>query len=118
MKISWIHPTKPMAILLLSLVLVIGLVLAFVNFGKATALTVSPSDFCHETDGAFTDCDPGVAGIEEWSDVPFEFFPVTQSRLYADQADLDPELATPDSPVDTFMLMYDECGRTEPLAGR
>jgi len=42
-------------------------------------------------------------------------FPETNSYLYADQADLDPNRATPTSPVDTFMLMYDECGRTTPL---
>ena len=71
-----------------------------------------PSANCHVTDGAFTLCPDGT---EEWSDVPAQFFPEAGSYLYADQADLDPDLATPDSPVDTFMLLYDECGRTEPL---
>src|SRR5262249_4652762 len=40
------------------------------------------------------------------------FFPSTQSYLYADQADLDPVLGTPTSPLDTLVLMYDECGLT------
>jgi hypothetical protein len=44
-----------------------------------------------------------------------KFFPETNSYLYADQADLDPGLSTPKSPVDTLMLMYDECSRTTPL---
>ena len=68
-----------------------------------------PSALCHVTDGRFTDC-PG--GGREWSDVPVRSFPATQSFLYASQADLDP---TKGSPLDTFVLMYDECGRTTPL---
>jgi hypothetical protein len=71
-----------------------------------------PSRFCHATDGAFTAC-PG--GGVEWSDVPAQFFPDSNTFLYANQADLDPTLSTPSSPVDTFMLMYDQCGRREPL---
>ena len=74
-----------------------------------------PSAFCHVTDGSFTDCDPATAGAEEWSDITPTFFPETESYLYAGQADLDPTLAGPESPMDTFMLMYDECGLTEPL---
>lgn len=70
------------------------------------------SAFCHVTDGTFTVCPDGNL---EWSDVTPEFFPESGSYLYADQADLDPVLGTPESPVDTFMLMYDETGRTEPL---
>jgi hypothetical protein len=73
------------------------------------------SIFCHITDGEFTDCDPETDGIEEWSDVVPDFFLGTQSYLYADQADLDPVLRTPDSAADTFVLMYDECGRRTPL---
>src|SRR5690349_5401935 len=71
-----------------------------------------PSRFCHVTDGTFTAC-PG--GGTEWSDVPAQFFPDSDTFLYANQADLDPTLSTPSSPVDTFMLMYDQCGRREPL---
>lgn len=68
-----------------------------------------PSAFCHVTDGAFTAC-PG--GGKEWSDVPVQVFPQTQSFLYASQADLDP---TKGNPLDTFVLMYDECSRRAPL---
>ena len=74
--------------------------------------TSGPSAFCHSTDGAFTVC-PGGGG--EWSDVPAKSFPETHSFLYASQADLDPAKGSLLSPVDTFMLMYDECGRTTPL---
>jgi hypothetical protein len=70
------------------------------------------SAFCHVTDGVFTVCPDGN---NEWSDVPPKFFPESNSYLYADQADLDPSLSTPQSPVDTFVLMYDECARTVPL---
>ena len=42
-------------------------------------------------------------------------FPETDAFLYVDQADLDPVLGKPGSPLDTFMLMYDECGRRTPL---
>jgi len=81
---------------------VLGGILPFVGFAAAQEGT---SAFPHVTDGAFT-------GLE-WSDVTF----IEQGTtfLYADQADLDPLRATPLSPVDTFMLMYDECGRTVPL---
>ena len=76
----------------------------------------APSSFCHVSDGVFTDCDGNPAnGAEEWSDVPVVHFPETDSFLYADQADLDPVLRTEDGPYDTFMLMYDEVGRTTPL---
>ena len=71
-----------------------------------------PSIFCHETDGAFTICPDDN---EEWSDIAPQFFPESDSYLYADQADLDPILGTPDSPVDTLMLLYDECSQTVPL---
>jgi hypothetical protein len=71
-----------------------------------------PSAFCHVTDGTFTAC-PG--GGTEWSDVPPQFFPESNAFLYANQADLSPTLATPTSPVDTFMLMYDQCGQVTPL---
>ena len=72
-------------------------------------VTGTPSKFCHTTDGAFTVC-PG--GGQEWSDVPFLAFPETQSFLYADQANLNPTLASPNN---TLTLMYDECGRAKAL---
>ncbi|MCI0548245.1 MAG: thrombospondin type 3 repeat-containing protein [Candidatus Rokubacteria bacterium] len=68
-----------------------------------------PSAFCHVTDGTFTNC-PG--GGREWSDVPVRAFPQTQSFLYASQADLNPARG---NPLDTFVLMYDECSRRVPL---
>jgi hypothetical protein len=68
-----------------------------------------PSAFCHSTDGAFTICPDGS---HEWSDVPVQAFPATNTFLYADQANLDPTLSSPNN---TFALMYDECGRTNPL---
>src|SRR5712664_3167446 len=71
-----------------------------------------PSVFCHVTDGAFTTCPDGT---HEWSDVTPKFFPDTGSYLYVDQADLDVQLGTPQSPVDTLMLLYDECGQTRRL---
>ena len=77
-----------------------------------------PSAFCHETDGAFTICpDSNV----EWSDITPAFFPESNSFLYSDQADLDPlkqsvhPVSGEVSDLDTFVLMYDECGRTTPL---
>lgn len=80
-----------------------------------------PSAFCHSTDGEFTDCDPQSAGSEEWSDITPSFFPETGAFLYSDQADLDPLIQSVHpvtgevSALDTFVLMYDECGRTSPL---
>ncbi|HZJ64936.1 MAG TPA: thrombospondin type 3 repeat-containing protein [Kofleriaceae bacterium] len=74
------------------------------------------SAFAHVTDGAFTDLDGNPDnGREEWSDVPSTFFPESNSYLYADQADQRPDAGTPQSPVDTFMLMYDEVGLTTPM---
>lgn len=70
------------------------------------------SAFPHETNGVF---DRLGAADEEWSDIAPVFFPESQSYLYGAQADLDPILESPGSPTDTFMLMYDEVGRTEPL---
>src|SRR6266851_1185922 len=68
-----------------------------------------PSSHCHVTDGTFTMCQDGSS---EWSDVPFQSFPATNSFLYADQANLDPTLSSPNN---TFVLMYDQCSRTTPL---
>ena len=79
-----------------------------------------PSAFCHVTDGAFTDPTPNLgttclSGGAEWSDITPEFFPESQAYLYGDQADLDPLRGIPNSPVDTFVFMYDECSRVWPL---
>lgn len=79
---------------------------------SAVTATGAPSSACHVTDGSFTTCPDGRL---EWSDVTPQVFPQTNAFLYADQADLDPAAGTPTSPVDTFMLMYDECGRRAPL---
>ena len=58
----------------------------FLSFDLTAQTTGGPSAFCHETDGQFTVC-PG--GSQEWSDIPFSFFPESNSYLYADQADLE-----------------------------
>src|SRR5258705_3322060 len=50
----------------------------------------TPSSHCHVSDGAFTTCPDGSS---EWSDVPFQSFPASNSFLYADQANLDPTLS-------------------------
>jgi hypothetical protein len=75
-------------------------------------VVVPPSAACNITDGEFTVCPDGS---HEWSDTPPHFFNETNSYLYAVQADLSPVLGSPAAPHDTFMLMYDECGRTRPL---
>ncbi|HEX5494982.1 MAG TPA: thrombospondin type 3 repeat-containing protein [Mycobacteriales bacterium] len=72
----------------------------------------APSALCHITDGSFSRCPDGSA---EWSDVTPAPFDTSGAFLYSDQADLDPDLGIPGSPVDTLMLMYDECGTTRPL---
>jgi hypothetical protein len=95
-------------------VLAVTGVVVLVTAGNAPAATpVAPSAHCHVVDGSFTLCPDGSA---EWSDVPVRDFSQTSSHLYADQADLDPNLAGPGSPADTFELMCDECWRTTPLA--
>jgi hypothetical protein len=87
----------------------------------AAAGTSNRSAFGHVTDGAFTDPDGNPAnGAQEWSDVPPTLFKLgngfPNSYLYADQADLDPNLSSgPASPADTFVLLFDEVGRTSPL---
>lgn len=96
------------------------LVLLLSGDRSSVGQVAGPSAFCHVTDASFTDPTPDLgttcqAGGAEWSDVAFELFPESQSFLYADQADLDPARAIPTSPVDTFMLMYDECGRVTPF---
>lgn len=97
---------------LLILISILGSLLLLGTDVAAQTTSSGPSRHCHVSDGTFTTCPDGS---QEWSDVPFKFFPETNSYLYADQADLDPTRATLSSPVDTFMLMYDECGRTVPL---
>ncbi|HEX5494549.1 MAG TPA: nidogen-like domain-containing protein [Mycobacteriales bacterium] len=72
----------------------------------------APSAFCHVTDGSFDTCPDGN---QEWSDVTPGEFSARHAFLYSDQADLDPGSGIPGSPVDTLMLMYDECGTTVPL---
>ena len=47
-----------------------------------------PSQFCHVTDGVFTDCNPPTAGNEEWSDITPTTFAATGGVVIADQADL------------------------------
>ena len=74
-----------------------------------TQSSQGPSNHCHVTDGTFTRCPDGSS---EWSDVPVQAFPETNSFLYADQANLDPTLSSPNN---TFVLMYDQCSRTTPL---
>lgn len=68
----------------------------------------NPSSHCHDTDGAFSTCPDGS---REWSDITPTAFPASHAFLYADQAKLNPAATRPD----TFMLMYDECGRTTAL---
>jgi hypothetical protein len=87
--------------------------MAGVNRTAAAALPSHPaSTHCHLTDGQFSTCSDGSA---EWSDVTSNSFG-DNAHVYADQADLRPDRGLPNgSPVDTFMLMYDECGRTAPL---
>ncbi|HEY9474984.1 MAG TPA: Ig-like domain-containing protein, partial [Mycobacteriales bacterium] len=72
----------------------------------------APSAFCHLTNGSFDTCPDGS---QEWSDVTPAEFSARHAFLYSDQADLDPGSGIPGSPVDTLMLMYDECGTTTPL---
>jgi hypothetical protein len=69
----------------------------------------APSTHCHITNGAFDTCPDGS---KEWSDVTPQAFPDRHAWLYADQATLTPGGTRPD----TFMLLYDECGRTTSLA--
>lgn len=76
---------------------------------QAAHATGAPqSAHCHITDGTFSTCPDGS---QEWSDVTPAAFPATHSFLYADQATLNPGATRPD----TFMLLYDECDRTQPL---
>src|SRR2546425_330733 len=69
----------------------------------------APSTHCHIINGAFDTCPDGS---KEWSDITPQAFPDRHAWLYADQATVTPGGTQPD----TFMLLYDECGRTTPLA--
>jgi hypothetical protein len=80
--------------------------LFFMNLQSYAA--TGPSANCHSTDGAFTVCPDGHL---EWSDITPAFQAQSNSYLYADQANLN----TPGAAPDTFLLLYDECGRTSPL---
>jgi hypothetical protein len=91
---------------------VFAIALLFAARASVAQVVVPPNTSCHVTDGAFTVCPDGSA---EWAGVPPRFFPESHAYLYAVEADLSPTLGTPSAPQDTFMLMYDECGRTTPL---
>ncbi len=69
--------------------------------------STGPSAFCHDTDGEFTDCDPG-GGIEEWSDISSLAGLGTSAGavVYTDQSTTPPRL----------LLMYDLTEHTAPLA--
>ncbi len=88
--------------------LLTGLLLAPVPAGAAGhVFSTGPSAFCHVTDGAFTDCDPG-GGIEEWSDISSLSGLGTSAGavVYTDQSVSPPRL----------LLMYDLLGNAVPLA--
>lgn len=95
---------------LLYVVVLLAVVIAPTS--QVSAQAGRPSAFCHKTDGILTICPDGR---QEWSDITPSFFPRTKTYLYADQADLDPTRGVPNGRVDTFLLLYDECGRTSPL---
>ncbi|MBI3282629.1 hypothetical protein HYZ70_00960 [Candidatus Curtissbacteria bacterium] len=106
-----------LGLLSLGLVLLVATYVKAGDLGPGDAHTDGPSAFCHVTDGVFTSCPDGK---KEWSDIDASFFDVfvnagPDSALYVDQADLEADKATPESDVDTLMLMYDEMFRTTPL---
>src|SRR5712692_8218923 len=109
---SFSYVPKHLSALLTALGIATIIMLWFAESETVGQVVTTPSAACHVTDGAFTVCPDGKT---EWSDVQTVFFPASNSYLYASQADLDPNLSSPRSPVDTFMLMYDECGITAPL---
>jgi len=61
--------------------------IVFLAWSVAAQSNHTPSSHCHVTDGTFSTCPDGS---QEWSDVPVQSFPDTNSFLYADQANLDP----------------------------
>lgn len=73
----------------------------------ASAFSTGPSAFCHVTDGAFTDCNPG-GGAEEWSDISFLAGLGTSAGavVYTDQSVAPPRL----------LLMYNLLLHQQPLA--
>lgn len=79
----------------------------------------APSALCHKSDGEFTVCQDGST---EWSDVMSMYFQETNTYLYGDQADIDPTrdsinpITGEISPIDTFVVLIDDCDRTTPLS--
>jgi hypothetical protein len=88
---------------------IVALTVMFYSRSAAQIASHGRSTHCHVTDGTFDTCSDGS---KEWSDIPVVAFPDSNSYLYADQANLNPSLSLPNN---TFVLMYDECGRTQPL---
>ena len=80
---------------------------AFTPAAGASAFSTGPSAFCHVTDGAFTDCNPG-GGAEEWSDISYLTGLGTSAGavVYTDQSVTPPRL----------LLMYDLLLHQQPLA--
>jgi hypothetical protein len=74
-------------------VLVLLSLTALTPAAGASAFSTGPSAFCHVTDGAFTDCNPG-GGIEEWSDISFLSGLGTSAGaiVYTDQSVAPPRL--------------------------
>src|SRR6266704_2325360 len=99
----------PFVLMMLRTVLAGAGAMVFLAANVAAQSKHTPSSPCHVTDGTFSTCPDGS---QEWSDVPLQAFPDTNSFLYADQANLDPTLSSPNN---TFVLMYDQCNRTTPL---
>ncbi len=99
-----LHSFRLLLILLLVLIIALPLPIRLPAV-KATGA----SAHCHITDGTFNVCPDGS---REWSDVTPQFIAATNSFLYADQAKLNSSLS---APLDTFVLMYDECNRTVAL---
>ena len=88
-------------------VLVLLTLTALTPAAGASAFSTGPSAFCHVTDGAFTDCNPG-GGVEEWSDISFLAGLGTSAGavVYTDQSVSPPRL----------LLMYDLRQHQQPLA--
>lgn len=79
---------------------------------RTTLAATAPLN-CLVLDGLFSTCPNSSA---EWGSVPFTAYPATNAYLYAAQADLDPALQTPTTPVDSFGVLFDFCGAVQPLA--
>jgi hypothetical protein len=105
-KLALSHQTRRIGSLVASACLALAAVL--ITSVAPVRAANAPSAHCHVTDGAFDTCPDGS---REWSDVTPQAFPDRHAWLYADQAKMTPGATRPD----TFMLLYDECGRTTPL---